>query len=376
MIYLFVIIFAYLCHYRFDKKRLTTKTKKIFYYLEYIVLVLVVGLRYRVGGDSLSYEDDYIILNGFRELTTYRISTSEHGFLWYAFVSCSQFISNEWVILQILHAIIFNYAVFKFVRKYSNMPFLAIFFYVIFNYLYFNTEILRASLGVAVFLLWGYDALLKKQWIKYVLLTFIASQFHIECIGLLLFPLAYLIGRYHINVVKMLILGLISVLILDFIKIETFLYYFAQFSDALMYRAAIYGQAVDRNTSGIIIKLMSMIPVFICVWLCKYMKEDDEISKLTRGLLIMYFIMSILVIYFPVIFSRIIDPIRICYVVTFANLFGKIRHNHSLYIFLFSLTLLGSYLPYIDKDILMKYHPYHSIFNPIKEARREFLYAI
>ncbi len=375
MIYLVVLLFAFLCHYKLEQERSGKKTKQIFYFIEYIVLVLVAGLRYRVGGDSLSYEDDYMILDGIQELSYYNFATSEHGFLWYAFVSCCQFIHNEWVVLQILHAIIFNYAVFRFVSRYSNMPFLSIVFYLTFNYLYFNTEVLRASLGVAVFLLWGYDALLKKEWIKYLLLTFIASNFHIECVAFLLFPLAYTIGKCKINGGKVLIITVGAILLLSVLKIDTLLYSIGQYSEALMYRANSYGTAVDRNANGIIMKLILMAPVFICLSLCKYIKGDDEISKLNRGLVIIYFVMSILVIYFPVIFSRIINPLRIFYIVMLTNLLGYIKPKKSLYAVLLVVSLFCGFLQYREKEILIKYYPYHSIFEPIKEVRREFLFT-
>ena len=102
-------------------------------------------------------------------------------------------------------------------------------------------------------------------------------------------------------------------------------------------------------------KLILMLPIFICLWLCKYIKEDDEFSKLTRGLIILYFIMSIFVIYFPVIFSRIIDPLRICYLVTLTNLLSELKRKQRklLYTTLLSITLFCGFMQYREKEILI-----------------------
>lgn len=378
MIYLFIILLTFFGYLRFDLKASREGSKKLFFYFEFLVLFLVVALRYRVGSDSLSYEDGYGTLNALEELRSYKFSTSNNGYLWYAFVAFCQSISKEWVVLQIVHSLIFNIAVFRFVRKHCDMPFLAIFLYSIFNYLYFNTEILRASLGVAVFLLWGYDALLKKKWGWYFLLAFISANFHIECVAIFFFPLAFIIGVSKISEVKLIFIMVGAVILLNVFKLDSFLFAFAQYSEAIEYRAGLYSVAIDQSTNGIIARIITLIPIFLCLWGTKFLEKDPNTAKLIRGLMIVYTIVSVLMLYYPAFFSRIIDALRILYVVTLADILGSIKRGklNSLYIVVLLLALFcGGFMQYREPLINIKYYPYHSVLKPERVPQREMLFT-
>lgn len=378
MIYLFIIILTLVGYLRFDLSTTKGWEKNFYFFFEFVVLVSVVALRYRVGSDSLSYEDSYDSINGLEELRNYSFSTSNHGFLWYAFVAFCQNISKEWVVLQVVHSLIINVAVFRFAKKYCTMPFLAIFLYSIFFYLYFNTEILRASLGVAVFLLWGYEALLNKNWIRYFILAFISSNFHIECVALFFFPLAFFIGKTKINEVKLIVILIGAIILLNVFKLDSFLFSFAQFSDALEYRAGHYSVAIQQNTNSIVARIIMLLPIFFCLWGTKFLDMDSNTARLIRGLMIVYMIFSVFSIYHPAFFSRLIDAVRVIYIVTLADILGSLKKRRSsvLYTALFVIVLFcGGFMQYREPLINIKYYPYHSIINPEREPQRELLFG-
>ena len=64
MVYIIILLLTFWCHFRFDFSNKNAAVKRLLYLIEFILLVLVVALRYRVGGDSLGYEDDYESING------------------------------------------------------------------------------------------------------------------------------------------------------------------------------------------------------------------------------------------------------------------------------------------------------------------------
>ena len=378
MVYIIIFLLTFWCHFRFDFSNKNAAVKRLLYLIEFILLVLVVALRYRVGGDSLGYEDDYESINGWEELISFNLTTSDEGFLWYAFVSLCQFFSSKWVFVQIIHALIFNYAVFRFVKKHCGTPFLAIALYAVFNYLYFNTEILRASLAVAVFLLWGYDALLKKQWVKYFILSLISANFHIEGVILLLFPIAYIIGKHRINEIALIFTLIGAVLLLNFLKIDEMLFSLAQYYEAFESRVVLYTVEEEKNLNWLIAKIIEFIPVFICLWGTKYLDKDPDELSLLRGLLVFYTVVTVLTIYFPALFSRLIDAIRIIYVVAFADTLGNMRRKHmnSLYVVILVVALFcGGFMQYRSNVINIKYYPYHSVLQPQKEPQRELLFT-
>ena len=378
MVYFIVILITFGCYLAFETKRNNSSKKTFFYIIEFVLLVLVAGLRYRVGGDSLSYEDDYATLDGLQEIRYYSFSTSQYGFLWYVFVAICQLISSDWVVLQVVHALIVNAAVFIFVKKHCHNPFLAIFLYTIFNYLYFSTEIIRASLAVSIFLLWGYDALLKKQWVKYFVIVVIAANFHIEGAAFALFPLAFVIGTARITEVRLIVFLIISIVLINVFRIDDMLYTLSAYSEAFDRRAGLYNVAVERTTNAIIVKFLSLVPIFICLWGTKFLNYDNHSLKLVRGLLILYALGSVLTFYFPSFFSRIIDGIRIIYVIAFADIIGALYEKRKTSLgalVLFLALFCGGYLQYREQETWFKYYPYHSVVNPVREPIREFWFT-
>lgn len=377
MIYFILILLTFWGYIQFDQKKKSESSKRVFYILEFIVLVLVVALRYRVGGDSIGYEDEYETLNGMEELLNYNYTTSSAGLLWYAFVAFCQSISSEWLFFQIMHALVVNVAVFRFVKKHCSKPFLAIALYTIFNYLYFNTEILRASLAVAVFLLWGYDALLEKKWVKFFILAFVSANFHIEGVVIFFFPLAYVLGKFKINELGLIAILLGAVLLLNVFKLDSFLFSLAQYSEAIEHRASLYSEIEEYNTNWLIAKVIVLVPVFLCLWGTKYLEKDPHTLSLIRGLLIFYTIISVFTIYFPAFFSRLIDAIRILYVVSFADILGTMKRKrmNALYIAVLVVALFcGGFMQYREHVINIKYYPYHSVLFPEKVPEREYLF--
>lgn len=378
MIYLFIILLTFIGYLRFDLNPTKGWEKKFYFFFEFVVLVLVVALRYRVGSDSLSYEDSYDSINGLEELRNYSFSTSTNGFLWYAFVAFCQSISKQWVVLQIIHSLIVNIAVFRFASKYCNMPFLAIFLYSIFYYLYFNTEILRASLGVAVFLLWGYEALLNNKWVRYFLFAFISANFHIECVALFFFPLAYFLGKTKINEIKLIVILLGAIVLLNVLRLDSFLFSFAEYSEALEYRANYYSVAILQNSNSIIARIIKLLPIFLCLRGIEFLDKDSNTTRLFRGLMIVYLVFSVLTIYHPAFFSRLIDSIRVIYIVVLAEILGALKKRRSsvLFVAFFIIVLFcGGYMQYREPLVNIKYYPYHSVLNPVREPQREFLFA-
>ena len=115
-----------------------------------LVLVLIAGLRYRVGGDSLHYMDIYPAMPTFAQLKETDFSEG-YGPLWYLFCAISKVFGNNFVCLQILHAVIVNVTFLcVFVRKSTN-TFACLLIYFLIYYLYYNMEILREALAVCVF---------------------------------------------------------------------------------------------------------------------------------------------------------------------------------------------------------------------------------
>ena len=111
-------------------------------YIIWILFVLVAGLRYRVGGDSLYYQDIYPSFPLFKDLRNYGLYENGYGPLWYLFCATTKAIDTRFFIMQIIHALIINTAMVFFFNKYSRHLLACLLLYYVFYFLYFNMEIL------------------------------------------------------------------------------------------------------------------------------------------------------------------------------------------------------------------------------------------
>ena len=203
MVYIFIFIFLLIQSILLDFYKLKV-SKKWIWIFNLILFVSLVGFRYKLGGDTFNYMNDFenfptLDKIGFSDLFGLKYSP-----LWVLLFSLVKTIFTDFLFFQILHAVFVNGIIFWFISRYCKYKFLAIFFYFFYFYFYFNTEILRESLSICFFLL-SVPSFLKGNWVKYYLCVLIAILFHYSALILILFPL---LKNVNLNVVKMFLLGI------------------------------------------------------------------------------------------------------------------------------------------------------------------------
>ena len=168
------------------------RTKKIAWYFLFCYVILLVGLRYRVGSDTLVYIWGYDRLPSWGELNWSEIWSYEFQPLYVLLCAIAKSISPDFTVLQILHAFIINSCIFYFIRKNTQYPFTGLFLYFFLYFFYFNTEILRESLAIGIFLL-NYKNLENKRWLRFYCGVFVSVLFHFSALILVFFPFIRLI---------------------------------------------------------------------------------------------------------------------------------------------------------------------------------------
>ena len=176
MIYFLILFFLFILFYLYDVLHIT-KGVRFFWFFSFALLVLVAGLRFKVGGDTFSYLINYEYFPTFFEFASFDFENARYDFFWYVFCAICKLFSTSYFFMQFMHAFLINIAFFYFIKKYIKYKFLGVFLYFIFGFLYFNTEIMRESLAVAVFL-FSLDAFYNKKWIRYFLFVTVAILFH------------------------------------------------------------------------------------------------------------------------------------------------------------------------------------------------------
>lgn len=107
-----------------------------------------------------------------------------------------------------------NILLFYLIKKYSGYKFTVVFFYFSYLYLYYNMEILREALAIAIFL-YALRFYKSGNWGKYYLMVFVCFLFHSSAVVTFFIPLFRYV-RY--SFFKVFLLMLISIVIFNYLS--------------------------------------------------------------------------------------------------------------------------------------------------------------
>lgn len=192
MIYIILLILMLIGVYAYDIRGYR-RNYKLSYWGLMVVLIIIAGLRYRIGTDSVLYESRYLAVPAIWDLFSFNFDSTrfEPGFL--VFSSITRTFSPDFMWLQFTEAIVIDGVVFWFISKNSKHRFLSVTLYFLFLYLNLNTQVLREALAVAVFLL-SWPFFRDGKWLQYYCTVIIACFLHTSAFFTLLLPLCCLPG--------------------------------------------------------------------------------------------------------------------------------------------------------------------------------------
>lgn len=154
MLYSSIALYLAFLSYRYDFGRTSTPDYRVVHrWLALLILVMLSGLRYRLAPDTVAYmaqfQTDVVPLG---DLSVDYLVNAKYQPLWVLLTSvCKTF--GSFTLLQFTVAWIFNGCVFYFLRRATTRFFTATLLFYSTCYFYFNMEILRESLAVAMFLI-------------------------------------------------------------------------------------------------------------------------------------------------------------------------------------------------------------------------------
>jgi len=363
MIYLIFLFFLVASAYLFDFVNLKVN-QNIFWYLSFLMMFLLVSFRYKLGGDTFNYMRDFASFPTVSKLNADFFLGVKYSPLWIVFFSTLKTLYPSFIFLQIIHAILINCVIFWFFNKYSRYRFSCILFYFLYFYFYFNTEILRESIAVCLFLL-SVPFYLKKDWRVYYTLSIVAILFHYSALVLLLFPIFTL----KINVIRIYILIFSVILIIPslfigFLPLPIQLYY----EEYILYKS---------NFNGYLYILCCFIifPYF----LLKLNKRYDNSGFHLISFVPVFFLFSLYSFVSPSISLRFFNyliPLSSVFVIDL--IFNLLQEkSKKIFVLPFIVLLISAYKGndyYADtSDVLpnsrfyIRWHPYTSIFTKQKK---------
>jgi len=376
MIYIVIAVFFFLNSYIFDVKGVN-KNWHIAFWVEFLLLFLLAGLRYRIGTDSFIYSQMYERIPNLFNINFQDIQKLKFEPIWTIYCSFLKVLSPDFILLQLVNAFIVTFAIFKITKKYAVYPFSVILFYFAFDYLVLNFEFMRQSLAVAVFLLIGFPLLQKKKWIFYLIVVTICFNIHMTAAIAYLFPFLSILkltpkkGFFYIS-----FLILISLI---FSSIFQQIGYFLDLSDSLM-AGKLSHYSGFSNTHNLFFYLSRWyIPIF-CGFIILVFNRKSETTDQFENFIYVFMFCAVLSSYADIL-GRFKYFVGIFFLISLSNTFislikKNIRERFIFMTFLFILLIPTTIVELNHQydggyRFYQKFYPYYSVFNPQRDKDRE-----
>jgi hypothetical protein len=199
MLYILILLILFSASVNNDNRKLRYPNKKKNDALFIVfVMALLAGLSKEIGGDvTFTYWPEFSKSPTLDQLTSdyltnpdaYEATNFKYQPLYVITRTVIRSFTDQFWIYHIFHALFINLVIYSFLKERTPYLCLALIFYLIINYLEYNTEIIRESLAVACGLV-AFIQVEKKKFIWAVLWVIIAYMFHNSALILLFFPLA------------------------------------------------------------------------------------------------------------------------------------------------------------------------------------------
>ncbi|WP_031425085.1 EpsG family protein [Flavimarina sp. Hel_I_48] len=380
MLYTAIFILLIICTLRFDFSQQPKKALKVYNFVM-VILIAVAGLRYKVGGDTLSYYEDFQELPFLNEITFQNLFNFKYSPFWILLSSLSKTLINNFVFFQIIHASFINIVLFRFIKRYTPFKFTAVLIYYIFAYLYFNMEVMRESLAIAMLLI-AYPYFMKKNWQAYYLFIAVAILFHNSALLLLILPL---FRNSKLSLSNVIILGIVVISISVAFTFIPSLIEIILFSQDVTSKFLYYSD-FQANLNG-------MIGNFVLYGLLPYLsirifKRFEVQNSKFEELYLFYF--TIVMLYVAVTgFGRFLNYLTPFMFVFFAEFLNRLyyhkrfsRLKRGLVFVIFIFAALPKFIYYTrDTSMLVAdthryntWYPYSSIFEKKEYYFREIMH--
>ena len=367
MIYLILLFLVLLGSFSFNG--VNRKSMQTYYILLLVSTVLVFGLRYRVGIDTIRYETFFKSLPPLSALTFDDFQETAYAPFFVLLVSACKEMIPDFTFFEIVHSFILNIMIFSFCWKRSINPFTSIFFYYVIACVYFNTEILRESLAVGVFLL-NYKNIEKRKWVKYYLFSLISIGFHYSAVVTLIVPF---FSKLRLNKRIVLYTSFYFLLVLMMAR-------YIESGITLSLLAQRYSSATsfkDTNEVSLFYYLSLIIKSFLFVGLLLWVNHRYHIEKnrTIEPMLLLYSIIILTGIVYPLLFDRISNYFILFFILTLSNVIYETRNKSPLIHSMIPVMIMSFYI-YLDckEETLHRYYPYHSVIDKTMEPAREQIF--
>lgn len=372
MIY-FLPLFLMIIGFKVYDRPYTQKNGMTLWFIVFIVLVLIIGLRYKVGADTYNYINYFLWSPEISYWEPFDLSGFEPGFS--LLTSVVKSLSDNVYVYQTILSFLQTLMLMYFVRRNTPYKFLALLLIFISMYLYFSTEVIREFLAIGGLML-AYPLLEKRRYILYYTVCLFLMTLHSSAVICMFLPFVRNLkfNKFFILYIFLFVfvgsfLAVIMQKLSSFFIFQKLLRYFDQ-------------GYVGYAWSALRFIYFSLLPI-LTLYLAK---NRLKIDVKYENLICLQILMGVGLWFVPIVFQRLINYTIIFYLVSLADVIGtclrdpQYRSSISSYsrrcrtqivsiLLMFTILAHSSY--YIHLNFYKIFIPYHSIFDPIDEPERE-----
>lgn len=379
MIYFVILFLLLLLSYYYDicKRRYGRDN---WYYFIMVLLILVAGLRWRLGVDTPNYIYRFYYIYPTIENFSFRDYPIGRDLFYVWINSLVLSLGGKFYMVQLIQASFINILIFYYIKKHTHYIFTCVFFYYIMFYTSYNMEIMRGSMSIVV-CLFANDYIVEKKWVKGYLLYLIAFMFHSQTLIILLTPILCFVLKGKKGYIF-----LICAFFLGVIIARSFSSYIEmlELGDYVEDKAMRYAESekyggMTKNINYIIVKIIPEIVYSLVALL--YLKRNHlkgDMFKMEPFVLLgVCFSLIEINVY---IAYRMADYYRLYTAIFLSEFFVQLVRNHQFnykrsYFFAFVIFLPFFFtISYSYKQKAIRYYPYTSVIERKIEREREVYY--
>ena len=379
MIYLVVVFILTVLSFRYDING-KTKYRDFWYNVMLVVFIMIAGLRYRIGIDTVGYIRTYYhstpLLASFFNMD---YSFAQYP-LWKFLNSFFYTVGAPFYVLQLVTAAFVNILFFFYIRKHCDCIFTCILFYFLFFYSSVNFETTKASYSIAIFL-FANDCFLEKKWVKGYVLYLIATLFHPSTIALFIVPLLLFL-RFNLWGMMLLLITFVGGFILQKSFGDFIMFFDVIENDTISDKIEGYSESDRYGSSLGLMSIIKNIPIIIYSFIS--VKNAFKCNCHNRLLVLEPFLMLamlLLVLQFNIfIFYRFYQFFFIYVCLFLSQLFvdtakcRKFQRSFSYIRVLILFLPLFLIMTWKYKRSYMRYYPYATVIEKNIDKEREKLY--
>lgn len=337
--------------------------KRVILAIIFIYTVLLMGFRYRVGMDTISYIDLYREVPSFDVIGFNDFFNQPHEPAYILISSIVKLFTREFWPVQLIMSLLTTSCVFIFLYKRCDNVFYGVLFYLLLQWLYFSTEIIRQSVAIGIFLL-NWSNAEKKRWVRYYLFSILSISFHYSAVLVWVLPFVRFLKPNWFYVLLCVAVLSITPLIETLNKLL--------FLGVMSEKVAIYVKDVD--TVNMNWRIGEFIKTGLPAILTVIMYGISKLKLNVRPIILLQILFCCGAFAIPVIFQRFTNYTTLFVTVALANYVSNREVKVFARCFVIGFICLTQSLYYYS--MYPTWIPYESIFDPVKNREREEFYRV